>query len=445
MPTPPKTSEQNMLVIQHQNPEYYPECQNDEIDLIQLLLNLKARWKLILSITLIGTGLSVLFALSQPKVYRASVVLSLPSQAEITKVNINGSRQYTQQSLFNEYYNMLRSENSLKQYVFEQGYLQKLYPEKYSEQTAQVLFAKLVKDFNIKIIEPAVGKGEFVAEPTRVSVTLMHQNEIMIVELLNNYHHFVNQNLQHNFSSAQSAERTDNLRNINQKIALLEQDAKTKRLLLIDKIEAQNSEKIALLEQRKLLLIKKAGLDRATQISQSQESLAMAKKLDIINPTRLDDINKERDSDGMTNITLSSEQTLPLYLMGSKYLKSQIESLKNRKSDELFLTEVNALNIEIEAVKNDQKLKALKERQSDRPFIDQLPSLLNSIEVLNVLTLDFNDLKASSQSKMALLINKAIKPNRPFIIVIGGILSLFLAIVITLFVVALDNRKRVVE
>jgi LPS O-antigen subunit length determinant protein (WzzB/FepE family) len=425
----------------------YSQLQDDEIDLVQLLLNLKQRWQQIVLIILVGTVLSIVIALMLPKVYHSSLTVSLPPVSVIATVNSKGLTEYTEGTLFKAYYDKVRSEAFLQHFVMELGYLSRLYPAAYIEDNTtrneDALFAKFVKTFTVEIKEPVVAKGGFNANPTRIRLSLQHGDEALIVELLNHYSGFANTALFAQLTQQQNAERVARIDALKQKIALLKSHALTERKLLIAKIETDNSEEVSVLEQQKRIVILKAAADRATRIAKTQEALAIAKSLNIVHPTRLDNMNKGAGSSGeaKTSITLSNEQSLPLYLMGSHYLNTLIKSLKMREGDALFLTELNAINSNIEMVKNDQKLNALKTRQSDEPFIAGLPDLLNRIEGLRILPLEFNELAAFTLDKSALVSSKAVKPNRLLIVILGFVLSSFLALIVALVSAALANRR----
>ncbi|PCI61276.1 MAG: hypothetical protein COB35_06755 [Gammaproteobacteria bacterium] len=487
-------------------PSDYLHHEDDSIDLLQLILNLKKRWKQIFLITFIGTALSVAYALYLPKIYQSSVEVSQPKTSAIVKLGENGLTQYSKTSLFKEYYDKARSQTFLKQYITTQGYLKKLYPEEYSASNTEKMFSNFIKDFKVEITEPQVAKGEFIDQPSRFSLSLQHNNEALLLEIINGYLNTTNESLLKAIKKDQIAQRKSLIEIQQSKIALLRSNAKTSRELHIKKIvennqlelnrllqekellvaqaksdrttkiaqiEEKNAQTLNELQQQKSLLIIKAKEDKLTQIANTKEAYSIAKTLKIINPTRLDALNKTRNEQAATNIMLSNSNSLPLYLMGTKYLEtllktlttrendaiflpelSQINSkiakvkkdialkfLKERKNDAPFLSELNKIETKIVKLKNDQNLKALKERQSDDPFITSLPSILNTIETLKSKSLDFNGVKAFTLEKAALLTNKAIKPKRALIVVLGGILSGFIALIVALFSSAMANRK----
>jgi len=422
-------------------PSDYLTHEDDSIDLLRLILNLKKRWRQIFLITFIGTALSIAIALYLPKIYQSAVEVSLPKASSIVKLEENGLTKYSKSSLFKEYYDKARSQTFLKQYITTQGYLQKLYPEEYSASNTEKLYSKFVQNFKVEITEPKATKGAFVEEPSRFSLSLQHNNEALLLEILNGYLNTTNESLLKTIKQDQIAQRKSLIGMQQSKIALLRSNAKASRALQIEKITANNQLAIRELYQKKELLIQKSKADRTSRIAKAQEARIVAKSLNIISPTRLEGLNDKVRNESKTNITLTDNQNLPLYLMGTKYLDTLIKTLQTRKNDEIFLNEINEINLNISKIKNDQQLRTLKERQSDDPFITSLPNILNTIETLKSKSFDFTGVKAFTLEKAALLTNKAIKPKRALIVVLGGILSVFIALIVTLLSLAIANRK----
>ena len=193
--------------------------------------------------------------------------------------------------------------------------------------------------------------------------------------------------------------------------------------------------------------VAKAKADRATQIVNAREALEMAKSLDITYPTTLDAMAQkgQKGSGGNTAITVVDKQVSSLYLYGTKYLSTLIETLTNRKNDEQYLAEVNNLREKIHLIKNDQTLAALKKRQSDDPWIEGLPGKLAEIGAIEALSPDFAGLVAFEMDESAVITGKKTKPNRKLIVVAGFVLSLFIALFVAIIVASLKEKNMETE
>lgn len=485
---------------------------SDGINLIELLLDLKKRWKQVFLITLTGTLISVIIAFMLPKYYKQKVVASLPSVTSTVKLNENGLNEYTRLTLLKQYYDKARSVSFFRKFLNENEYLKQLYPELYTDRNSEQLFSRFSKSFQVKVIEPKVENGGFVDSPTRFEVSIEHTNEPLLVEMMNRYLAYTNQELLKQMRNEQTIERDAQITVLKRDIQFLREKEKTKRNLLIEKMLADNIEKLATLEQRKQLLIarennnratkiaileeqnlqqlnellqkrelmiKKASRDRVTNIALAEEALGIASNLKIVHPTRLDNLdrNDQRASGGTgssTNISLSTDQELPLYLMGTKYLTALVETLKSRKNDEVFLielneldteiakarddqalktlkarktsapflTEIHEINAEIARIKHDQTLRALQQRSSDDPFIEDLPEKINRASILEELSLQFLDIKAYTIDQAAFETRKPSRPSMRLIVIIGAMLSVIFALLFVSVSVVIDRRDR---
>lgn len=497
------------MTIHNQNTQVVPvdssHSTQDEINMLQLVIDLKARWKQLFVISFTGAALTIAIALIIPKHYKQTVVVTLPSADSTVKLNENGLTEYSRLSLLKVYYDKVRSVSFFRQFIESKQYLSKLYPDLYnSTSNGEQLFARINNEFEIKVLEPKVKKDEFINSPTQFSVSLIHTNEALLVSLLNEYVVYSNEHVIKQLKTEQSYERESRIALLNREIGLLKSNAKTIRELKIARIEVENNKQLDILNQRKeliiakeqghrlteiatleednkrklneleqqrTLLVSKAAQDRATQIAKAEEALKIATNLGIELPTRVDEMDS--NNNGSTQINLNSAQELPLYLMGTKYLTTFVETLKNRENEEIFISEINALDVnieqvrnhqalktlqaresdapflteihdidlEIERIKNDRELNSLKELNSDEPFIDILPEKLNTIAALNALSLDFADVNVFTLDQEAFLTNKPVKPSVRLLAIIGCMLSGILALMLVSISIMIERRK----
>jgi len=220
------TPKQNTISSDHTlQPVIYgilPDQAGDEINLGELFSRLINQWKLIFGITTGGCLLAVLFALMLPNIYQPTVTVSIPpagniapiieintllggnyitaatkarlennfSEDQISTINTlfggNNAIPATPQNVFRRYFNLFRSDKMLAEYIGENQYLKKLYPDE--DKPMSVLLAKLFKGWSVEILEPKPSaKGGYVGEPKRVKVSLEANNEAIGVDLLNGY------------------------------------------------------------------------------------------------------------------------------------------------------------------------------------------------------------------------------------------------------------------
>lgn len=431
-----------------------PNQMGDEIDLGKLFFRLLSQWKLILGIASSGTLLAVVVALILPNVYQPSVTVSIPLAGDVASVvTINALLSdkedellSTPQTVFTNYFNLFRSNVVLAEYVHEKKYLEKLYPDDAALES--VLLADFFDGLSVNIEEPTPEiKGAYIASPVRVSFSIAVEDEAVGVDLLNGYSSYVNQRLITNLQNDTRETIKNKIEILNKQVTRLREQYRQDRILTISKMEHENNKEIALIEEQITASLGKAGADRATRIADAKEALDMAKSLDITYPTTLEALaqKSQKGNGSNTAITVVDKQTSSLYLQGTKYLTTLIETLGNRKSDEEYLSEINDLREKIHLIKNDQVLAALKKRESDDPWIKDLPEKLAQIDTLKILSPDFTRLIAYSTDESAMITDEKIKPKRKLIVVIGFVLSLVFAIFVAMIAASRRNSKYDIE
>jgi len=425
-----------------------PDQLNDEISFVDLFSKLASQRKLIFTVTMVGALLATALALVLPTVYQPSLRVSMPSAGNVavlaTVNTILGGEDNipsSQQAVFSSYYHRLRSRDVLADYIRKSNYLEKLYPG--SAEDKAVLLAGLVKGLRVNIEEPSPErKGAYIANPERVSVSIEIGDEAVGVELLNNFAGYANQRLVADLQDDASSVIRNKIEVLTSQVAKLREQYQQDRMLTIKKMEQENAREIALLQEQVSAYLAKAKANRVTRVANAMEALEMAKSLDIVYPTTLDAVAQkgQKSRNVNTAITVVDKQVSSLYLKGEKYLSTLIETLTKRKSDEKFLAEINNLREKIHIIKNDRTLAALKKRQSDDPWIRELPEKLAEVAALKALNSDFTAVLAYSLNDSASVANEKIKPKRKVIVAVGFVLSLFIALFVALIVASLKER-----
>lgn len=422
------------------NSELSSSKQNDDVDLIGLILDLSKKWKLIFIVIMVGTCIGVLLALKMPRIYQPSAIITLPDRSMVELVNESGLINYGQKTLFKQFYDAVRSESQLSQFIEEKNYIAQL-EEKADKQNFDRLLVELLTTFETKILEPDPEKprSDFVEFPTHVKISLKHANEQVLVDLLHNYLNYVNDEQLKLLVSQSENIKASSLNSLKTTIELLREKALFDRQMQIQRIEEQNELQIEKLENEKKLLIELLTKNRQSQLAQIKEAMSIAEKLDIKNPTPIDEFSAN-NSEAATNIKLNSQQELPLYLMGTRYLTALTETLKSR-NDEQLSTKINELEKQITQLMLDPKLTALKNRKSDDPYIEGLTELVNKQKELQKKSLSFNRVKMFSIQKQPFITNKNVGPKKLLIVVSALLMSGFIGIIIALMRVATERRK----
>ncbi|MGR9116558.1 MAG: Wzz/FepE/Etk N-terminal domain-containing protein, partial [Gammaproteobacteria bacterium] len=173
-------------------PGYYQ--QEEDIDLVDVFSGLFAQWRWLLGLTLCGTILAVIIALALPKEYEIDARVALPSTSNIQAINVRGYEKFTVQTLFNEYYDQLRSANQFRNFLRDRDLLKKFHPDSDEGISDDELFSRVYENFGIEVLEPVKKKGEENGlPPTLVKIKLLTKDESLGVTAVNEYIGYINQ------------------------------------------------------------------------------------------------------------------------------------------------------------------------------------------------------------------------------------------------------------
>jgi LPS O-antigen subunit length determinant protein (WzzB/FepE family) len=356
-----------------------------EVDLYGFFSSIFGQWKLILTITSLGMLFVGLIVLLLPKEYEVSAELTQPSLAQIQTLNTRGYKNdFTPVDLFVQFYNQLRSPQQLRHYLKDSGWFEKLYPSDTAEKQ-DVLFAEFNDGFKVTVVETINEKWmEEHPMPSLINISMLHSNETLISKFLRDYISHTNQFI----------------------ISTIIADGKRLRELEIEKIENQIRVLRANAKLKKELLLEKL-----------QDALVLAEKLGIKKPTTIERISSASKNARTTEKVKRGEYS---FLMGTTYLGSKIDALKQRKKAGRPGKEVS-----------DQM--NLREPKGNDPFIDGLPDLFKRMVELQLLTFDFNSSQVFRMHKDVIEDNEIAKPNWKLILlsgfVVSGITGLFVALI----------------
>lgn len=488
-----------------QNNSFEQKIVEQEYNLITCILDICKAWKKIALFTFLGASLSVLAALSTTKIYRVSIQAGLPSDSSVELYNVDTQVPLTKKELFILYLERLNAPDNFRTFLEQQNRFASIFPD--SNASTEVMFANIILGYEYEILVPVSNEQDAaLQEPNIIVLSLQCELEKVCAEILNGYAIDTGEKLLLDLSQQSEFIRARTLEKLQQRVLLLRENAKAKRLMEIAILEEENKNKIAVLDQRmsliiakakndrlvnisnieqqnhlKLknleqkydLLIQKSKRDRKTQILEAKEALQIANALGVEFPTTVNDFNEKSESAAATNINLINNQDIPLYLMGSEYLKALIKSLEQRKEDQLYVTESSSILMEIEQVKNDQalvqlkqrendaelilalnelknqkqaiiddkELAALKSRKSDDLYSVELPAVLEEIRELEALSFTFENVTPYELQAKAIMSGRPYKSNRFAIAAVGTIGFGLIGVLWVLFFAAVERRN----
>jgi len=355
---------------------YQQQFEDDTIDLYELWITLWNKKWLVIAVTVIAALGSVVYALQQPPIYKAEALLLPPKAENVQSLNAKGvqeeqdGEQDGEQGVtptsraFAAFKNNLSSRSLQKKFIDEQGLMDILSPDRTPEtRDIEILesFAKMIKIEHVKrALEKKVEK---------TSVSMESNDPEFAANLVNDYISFFD----------------------TETILALSAAARNSLEGQIRDIENTISSKRHMAKQR-----------REDTILRFEEAAEIAGKLGVRG--RVDTMNVVQNN--QLNISKSST---PLYYRGYRALNAEINILKNRKSDD--------------------------------PFISGLRDLQEKLALLTSIKIDAEGMHAVTVDQAAYPSKNRIKPNRRLIVSLSTVVGLFLGICLVFFVSFVQKQR----
>ncbi len=357
--------------------------QNDEIDLFELVLSIFAQWKLILLIITVGTLLTIAYTTTIPKQYENYTQLRKPLISDIQIIKLNGYG-VDLESLFLIFYNNLKSPEVFKNYLISTDIISKLYPKLKSTVDLNQAAIGMTSTLMVNYIDSENKTTKSGVKSDVFKVTLKFNNEDIAVNILNQY-----------------------VKDIEQYTL---KDIKEHGKYSISLRKQEIEEKISGLRNL-------AKQNRLNAIADLKETLNVASIMGVKKPLISIPTNANGSKSNGLTLFLSDSKQQQKYMVGSDYLNAEIKRLESRG---FKLT-------------------------SDDAFIGEIPKLVSELSILNKKSFNFDGAKLYTLEKLAAIDDAPVKPNKKLIVIIGMLLSGFLALFVALIISAVKKRNLLAE
>ena len=199
-------------------------------------------------------------------------------------------------------------------------------------------------------------------------------------------------------------------------------------------LEADSLKRAQLQDELKALRqqLKTGRMDRMSQLD---EAIGIARQLGIKKPTTPSALGDPVRS-GETSVmrTEINNQQIPLYFMGVEALEAERTALQHRKTDDFTAERIAQIARELQLLQSNREVEVLKQRQNEDLFLDGVEPLRAEIVRLGgVANLDISNLKLVSVDREAMEPLGPIKPRKALIVslgvVVGGLLGIFIVLI----------------
>ncbi|MBJ2289923.1 LPS O-antigen chain length determinant protein WzzB [Pseudomonas sp. MF5691] len=219
-----------------------------------------------------------------------------------------------------------------------------------------------------------------------------------------------------------------------------EKEARIASLLEVDNVRrAQLQDELKALRDQ----LKTLRSDRVVQLS---EAISIAKSLNIKKPTTPSSLgDAERPGALSVMRTEINNQQAPLYFMGYDALEAERTALLQRKSDDFTEGRIAQIAKELQLLKSNREVEMLKLRTNEDLFLSNVQPLRAEISRLRNLNIDMTQLKMVTIDKRALEPLGPVKPRKFLILALGIVLGAGLGIAIALLRSIFGNWRSVTD
>lgn len=175
--------------------------------------------------------------------------------------------------------------------------------------------------------------------------------------------------------------------------------------------------------------------ERIGRMAQLSEAMGIAKSLGIQKPTTpsaLGDSGRIGDTSVMR--TEINNQPIPLYFMGVDALEAERTALQQRKTDDFTEARVAKIAYELQLLQSNREIEMLKQRQNEDLFLDGVqPLRAEMVRLGSVSNLDISNVRLVSIDRKALEPMDPVGPKKLLIValglILGGLAGVLIAVV----------------
>ena len=427
-----------------QEVQYYQE---DEVDLRALFNSLVARRFLIAGLTGFVTVLAILYVLNLTPTYKSSSSFTSPSTISLTNINKLQLTDETKESVFSKFLTKLSSKELQKIAFVEGDFLTLFNPDNSPIDDVDAFIYGAIDSVTVHSPSTTIKDQDlgFLTE-LPYSVSMEGVSAESISKYLNTLVAFADSQTIIGLIKHNEIMISNRLEEISIEHDRLLKQAAQVRFSTIERILEEDGQKIRQINAQIDRARFKAKANRLNEIESLKEAVKLAKSLEIID----NNFNVISDAGDLTIAFFESKNLPDWYLYGEKALLKRVELLESRQNDDPFIKELVTLNNQLDIVQKNTVLETLKARKNDIPFIKttQTDSAGNIIIVypindliteknrLESIPIDMNGVSSMQLSQISLPPKSPIKPNKRMIVMLAFIgsfmMSIFLALILGL-------------
>lgn len=216
-------------------------------------------------------------------------------------------------------------------------------------------------------------------------------------------------------------------------------ESKIARLLEADKVKrAQLQDELGALRLQ-------MKTQRTSRLAELDEAIAIARSIGIKHPTTPSAMGAEaRPGGGQVMRTEVTNQAIPLYFMGTQALEAERAALARRTNDDFSNTRIAEIGKELRMLDANREVEVLKSRKSEDMFLQDVEPLWAEQARLRSLNIDMSALKLVTVDRQAQEPSSPIKPKKALVIAVSLVVGLMLGVLMALIWHFVQVRRQTV-
>lgn len=403
-----------------------------EIDLVELIRSLWKQKTLIVTVTLLAGLIGLTYAVLAPRYYSVQSILRPAAIKDVDELNHLGIYKLSPKKALAEVAAALDSyDNRLSFFRNNQPLFAELaQPGRSLEQTFE--------DFNDEAFTLLQPDAKKTGETTPfVGLRLTYPESINGVEVVNSFIQHSLNNVRQQIAADLQILISNRLSQLEKNMAAARANYEASKEVKIAKLTEEDALKRVQLSDELSALRQQLKTRRDNRINQLNEAIRIAKSLKITKPTTPSSLGAaEVASQGSVIRTEVNNQQIPLYFMGSEALEAERTALQARRSDDFTEPRIAQIARELKLLEHNRQIETLNSRENEDLFLKGLAGWREEAARLRAMDFDAAALKLVSIDQSAVAPTRPIKPKKTMIValalVLGGMLGLFIALVLNL-------------
>lgn len=396
-------------------------------ELGELLATLWRQKYLIAGIAFAATAMAAVYAFTATPQYQTKTFLRPPSIKDLDALNQTGVYA-------------LNPEESLKRVgaALNSYEVRKSYFDKNQEQFSGIYSGDLTQDFErfnseaFKVIQPNTKGSENLT--TFVGLEITYPGTVEGHLILNGIVQEAIKSERKQIQDDLNSVIDNSLNTLERKMGIARASYEADKDSTIAKISENDVLKRAQLQDELRALRTELRDRRESRITQLNESINIARELGIVKPTTPTAMGQDNGvSQGNVFRAEVFNEQFPLHFMGTEALGAERNALMARKSDDHASPRISEIKKELQLLDQNRQIEQLKSRKNDDLFLTTLVDMRAEKTRLEHINRDLNELALVKVDQQAIKPNKPIKPNKLLILTLGmfggGALGIVVALI----------------